>query len=532
VKAQEMFATRASSKQQFLPILIAPNELKNQTDKINIIALNQKSNGNKLYNADNKLSSSIDSNGGALQLDALFRVPQTLTNSALVHQRVSATPGSTVGDHLAVASAQTGASLPLMIGNRSKCLVNVLDQQQQQQQQQSPPAHQHLSQNQSQTNPVQLLPPNVGPQNTALRAEQRRQNMSVSVVRPVVVVNSADSTQADSLGAVGKCSSALIDEWMAFDRACSNLDGPSKRGTAPLDELLFAIKTSGSILATSNYGGSSPPARQPKSEQILAMVRREQHELNRNIIRQHQFMMDKLEERKRYLAIVQSVWFQRDFKHAIEKLVDIYHQGLIFMPENNSSSNNNHNHNSNNNEHQLAACKLKSLNTSLVVDVISIIILRPKLWTLEVCQLLLPIINQDLLMQNQYEYYTEIGFKALKLILAHFSSIIASTLESLKEPNKLVGVDLSREDRINKCLACYKLLLESRTVINEQQHWRNTQKHHHKQSSSASSTLHNNHNDGQQCKLASIQRELQAMFASLFSSIQLEPSVLARRFCG
>lgn len=495
--------TSNNRKQHHLPDLFGPNttNIQQLSNKDNSTAKTQLLDSTWLEHQNRRTPNT----------ELLGFLPQVpIPNSALVHQRASAAGLSsgtvpTVGDHLAAASVQAGASLPLMIGNRPKCVVNLVEQQQ------SQPSHQH------QNNPPsasQLAP--VGPQNTALRAEQRRQNMSVSVVRPVVAVSGA---QADNLSEKSKSSSSnsLIDDWISFDRKYLN-SGDLVKGQTSIDELLFSIKAANQRHYEFHAAdqATATNARQLRFEQehlqqerqhVLAMAHREQHELNRGLRRQHQFVVDKLEERKRQLSIVQSVWVQRDFKHAIEMLVDIYHQGLIFTSDNQQP------------------CKLKSLNTSLVVDVISIVILRPKLWTLEICQLLLPIINQDLLVQtNQYEYYTEIGLKALKLILTHFSFIITSTLSSLKDSNKVIGVDLSREDRINKCIACYKLLLESHSVMSQQQH-----KHH---SNNNRTQLNSVDNQGKQCKLAAFQRELQTMFNSLFSSVELDPGTLARRFCG
>lgn len=404
-------------------------------------------------------------------------LPPVVANSTLVHQR------ATAGDHLAAASVTTGASLPLMIGGRSKCVVNILESPSTGQQEIS--FHQDLP---TTNQPIGAT----GPQNTALRAEQRRQNMSVSIVRPVInTTNQNHQSQNDGYSTnssvyrklpgesspSAKCS--LIDDLMNLDRRLSASGGNSEN---ILDQLILSTK-----LGKVNLTGLSLPQQYLKSEQEqrhqALMLRREEHELNRGIKRQHHFVLSKIEERRRHLQIIQSVWVQKDFKHAIEKLVDIYHQGLIFTNDLDTTQNKRH-----------RGAQLNSLNTSLVVDVIVTIILRPKLWTLEICQLLLPIIINDLLMQTAHEYYIEVALKALKLILTHFSPVIKSTLESLKDSSKQIGVDISREDRINKCLSCYKLLLEAHSIV---------------------ASRRNDKTTGSQCKVGALYRELQTLFVSI-----------------
>lgn len=462
----------------------------------------------------------------------LFSVPAPLiNNSALVRQRAK--------DHLAVASLATGASLPLMIGGRSRCVVNVLsdepdlsdkgtistkaDEMPQQQQQQ----------------------PN-GPRNTAIRAEQRRQNMSVSVVRPIVssaapicepfskpINQSSDTTASGNLRRAKleesplwpahefAQKSSIIDDFMALDN--SRQMGRSSTREHLMDPTGEMLLLSGRFEDSLSFGSQAPPDDEfveQRARQQLLLFKREELELNRGIKRQHRFVVAKLEERKRGLQIVNSVWVQRDFKHAIEKLVDLYHQGLIFTnncPQSRPTV-------SSANKFSIpsssapATATLSSLNTPIVVDVISVIILRPKLWSLDICQLLLPILINDLLVvyehhrnqsissslrgneqePHQYEYYTEVALKALKLIINQFGPVIKNTLDSEKDSKRLLagGVDLSREERLNKCLSCLKLLMEAKQVIAKGS-----------QSFLGSASQHN--------KLAALYREIKQSFEAL-----------------
>jgi len=397
----------------------------------------------------------------------LFNLPPTINNSALVRQRVSAK------DCLAAAAVSTGASLPLMIGSRSRCVVNLIER----------PSELRADQS-SVAAAVAMVPSTQsGPKNTALRAEQRRQHM-VSVVRPVVKAQQEEDELLALAGDImvdksarsraASRTSSVIEDFMSLDDRLNPRGGLGLE----LDDLLRGCN--GGIDGGKDRTEDRLMSEQQIRQQVI-LLRREDYELSRGIKRQHKFVLKKIEERKRSLQTIQSVWFQRDFKRAIEKLVDFYNQGLMFSFNSNHKEPNKvkggeRGHLRVADSESDRGTKLSSLNTSLVVDVLGVILSRPKLWNLEICQLLLPIIIEDLLVQAtpEYEFYVEVGLKSLKLILTHFSPIIKTTLESQKESAKLVGIDLSREDRINKCLNCYKLLLEAARVLMRRQQTRQT----------------------------------------------------------
>lgn len=428
-------------------------------------------------------------------------------NSTRVHQRASA------GDHLAAASVPTALSLPLMIGNRSKCVVNLLDNQQVESSNAKRIVDTNNSQHQTtQTNLPKQQIMSDGPQNTAQRAEQRRANTSISVVRPVINTTISDVEHHGE----SRRSSGIIDEWMNTDM---HISAPIDRSLVMVDnfrinKMFMDDFDRPKVDYEENFSSSS--ARQfirseQETRQQLHLLKREEHELNRNIRRQHNFIHTKLEERKRNLQIIQAVWFQKDFKSAIERLVDLYHQGLIFTTGESGvgSSKARHSH------------RLNSLNTSLVVDVVAVIMLKPKLWSLEICKLLLPIIINDLLMQTNYDYYVEVGLKSITMIVTHFSSVIKTTLDtlSLETKGNNIGVDLSREDRQNKCLICYRYLLEARALIAARNRNLKLVKDQHARSD------HRNNS----CKLITLYGELESMLNSLESSVEMDPYVMARR---
>ncbi|KAI2662415.1 Katanin p80 WD40 repeat-containing subunit B1 [Labeo rohita] len=96
---------------------------------------------------------------------------------------------------------------------------------------------------------------------------------------------------------------------------------------------------------------------------------------------------------------------------------------------------------------------------SIVVDVLNIINLKPSLWKLDLCTSILPQIEE--LLQSKYESYVQTGCMSLKLILKRFWPLISDTLTA--PPS--VGVDITREERHQKCKACYKQLKNLSNVV-------------------------------------------------------------------
>merc|ERR1712055_12695 len=101
---------------------------------------------------------------------------------------------------------------------------------------------------------------------------------------------------------------------------------------------------------------------------------------------------------------------------------------------------------------------------SLIVDLLSVIILRPSIWNLDLCLNLLPTIGELLL--SKYESYVNSSAAALKLILKNFATVIKSNID---QPTSTVGVDISKEERANKCMDCYKELVKIRSGILKRQ---------------------------------------------------------------
>ncbi|XP_045888276.1 katanin p80 WD40 repeat-containing subunit B1 isoform X2 [Micropterus dolomieu] len=129
----------------------------------------------------------------------------------------------------------------------------------------------------------------------------------------------------------------------------------------------------------------------------------------------HDTMCVMLSSRHKNLETVRAVWAREDVKSALD-----------------------------------AAVSMNDL--SIVVDILNIINLQPSLWKLDLCTTILPQI--DKLLQSKYESYMQTGCTSLKLIMKHFWMLISDTLKATPS----VGVDITREERHQKCRACCKQL--------------------------------------------------------------------------
>lgn len=177
------------------------------------------------------------------------------------------------------------------------------------------------------------------------------------------------------------------------------------------------------------------------------MLLRKEQELAKLIKRQHALLCQTLQYRRKQLHIIYAIWKSKDFKHAVEQAVLSYEDGLMA-------------------EGQQTTCS--SSSACIIVDVLSVINLRPTLWTLDICQLLLPPIVNDLL-QSKYDYYVQVASQSLQLIVKNFSSVIKTTIQASSTAAPSIGVDITREERYNRCLSCCNLLLNARSIVLKKQ---------------------------------------------------------------
>ncbi|XP_006816983.1 katanin p80 WD40 repeat-containing subunit B1-like [Saccoglossus kowalevskii] len=101
---------------------------------------------------------------------------------------------------------------------------------------------------------------------------------------------------------------------------------------------------------------------------------------------------------------------------------------------------------------------------AIIVDLLNVMCLKTSLWKLDLCVVLLPKIEE--LVESKYENYILTSCQAIKLIMKSFSQLIKSNITS----PPLSGVDISREERYNKCKKCYDSLVNIRYIIEQKQH--------------------------------------------------------------
>ncbi|KAI1889958.1 hypothetical protein AGOR_G00168270 [Albula goreensis] len=165
-----------------------------------------------------------------------------------------------------------------------------------------------------------------------------------------------------------------------------------------------------------NVGDFLPPARNNKpvslsDDDALSQIRKG-----------HDTMCVMLTSRHKNLDTVRAVWSSGDVKTSLDSAVSIN-------------------------------------DLSIVVDILNIINLKPSLWKLDLCTAVLPQI--EVLLQSKYESYMQTGCTSLKLILKRFWPLISDTLTA--PPS--VGVDITREERHQKCKTCYKQLKNLSNVV-------------------------------------------------------------------
>jgi len=145
------------------------------------------------------------------------------------------------------------------------------------------------------------------------------------------------------------------------------------------------------------------------------------------LLREHQPLLTVLLARQRNLRIIYNIWQTKDVKTAVETAVSLH-------------------------------------DVTVVVDLLGVLVLRPSIWNLDLCVALLPSILQ--LLQSRYEAHMTAGCNSLRLILKNFASVIKTNIES---PIQTVGVDISREERYNKSMECYKHLVAIRAFTLKRQ---------------------------------------------------------------
>ncbi|XP_068235338.1 katanin p80 WD40 repeat-containing subunit B1 isoform X5 [Palaemon carinicauda] len=185
---------------------------------------------------------------------------------------------------------------------------------------------------------------------------------------------------------------------------------PAEKDTINFDDFL-PNKLSG--LGLNGKGGLTGISGTEMSEQ----------EVLSSIISGHTSMMSVLSARSRGLQVAHKLWQTKDLKTAVDHALNLGDQALL-------------------------------------VDLLGIINLRPSIWNLDLLTALLPPVSS--LLQSKHETYVMCGCSALKLMIKNFAVMIKSNMSG---PIHSVGVDISREERYNKCVECYNHMMSIRAFL-------------------------------------------------------------------
>jgi katanin p80 WD40 repeat-containing subunit B1 len=99
---------------------------------------------------------------------------------------------------------------------------------------------------------------------------------------------------------------------------------------------------------------------------------------------------------------------------------------------------------------------------AVVVDILNVLLgLEKNIFSLDICNSLLPILG-DLLL-SQYDEHTITSLKTISILGSSFGTTIRGTLDA---PSPL-GVDLSREERLEKCKSCYTNFQSIKNLLEE-----------------------------------------------------------------
>lgn len=171
-----------------------------------------------------------------------------------------------------------------------------------------------------------------------------------------------------------------------------------------------------------------PPAHAQQAPHVNAPASRKQSDSERieGLRKGHDSMCQVLSSRHRNLDVVRAIWTAGDAKTSVESVVNMKDQAIL-------------------------------------VDILNIMLLKKSLWNLDMCVVVLPRLKE--LLSSKYENYVHTSCACLKLILKNFTSLFN---QNIKCPPS--GIDITREERYNKCSKCYSYLIATRGYVEEKQH--------------------------------------------------------------
>eukprot|EP00049_Salpingoeca_infusionum_P000095 m.37128 g.37128 ORF g.37128 m.37128 type:complete len:794 (-) comp10069_c1_seq2:235-2616(-) len=140
----------------------------------------------------------------------------------------------------------------------------------------------------------------------------------------------------------------------------------------------------------------------------------------------HDSTLQALIGRSRTLRAVGSIWQHGNQKQAIEHLVDLEDDAAL-------------------------------------VDVLNLMMMKPNLWNLDIAVLVLPTFER--LLQAPYESYQLCACKCTNLIMKSFGQLIFDTIRTATRG----PIDISKEERHEKCSSCYESLEIIKGILEEHQ---------------------------------------------------------------
>ncbi|XP_072013551.1 katanin p80 WD40 repeat-containing subunit B1-like [Amphiura filiformis] len=169
-----------------------------------------------------------------------------------------------------------------------------------------------------------------------------------------------------------------------------------------------------------------PPNMQGAREEAPSKRKQSESEVMESIQKGNTSMCAVLSSRRQNLDVIRAIWTAGDVKTALESAINMKDQAIV-------------------------------------VDLLNILCLKRALWNLDLCVITLPKIKE--LITSKYENYVQTACTSLKLILKSFTGLINNNIRTPYQ-----GVDISREERYNKCSKCYTYLLAMRGMVEERQH--------------------------------------------------------------
>lgn len=133
------------------------------------------------------------------------------------------------------------------------------------------------------------------------------------------------------------------------------------------------------------------------------------------VMQQHQTFTSIMKSRLTKLQVIRRLWERTDLKGALEAMG-------------------------------------KMGDNSVLVDVVSVLIERTEVFTLEICTVILPLLTN--LLSSEIDRYLNMALRTLLVLVRSFGHVICST--RLASPS--LGVDIQADERRERCNICYKEL--------------------------------------------------------------------------